>query len=254
MHARKIFLLFPAAALALAMMACSLSSVLFPAPTPGLFDTPTAAPAQPVLAPTTSAPTSELPAADTQAPPVAVVPTNTTAPSSDGGVPTPPPTVVITPLQPLRTIVVASATPLKKPTQPPANITLKITMIAIDDNGASGPKIGCGDSAVAVNITVPYTQAVLRASLTQLLAVRSKDYGQSGLYNALYQSNLTIDSLALQNGEAIIKLKGQLASGGVCDDPRIIAQIERTALQFSTVSKVTIYVNGTKIQDLLSGK
>ena len=63
-------------------------------------------------------------------------------------------------------------------------------MVAIGDNGAAGKRAGCGDSLVPVNIEAPYTQGVLKAALEYLLAQKSQYYGQSGLYNALYQSNL----------------------------------------------------------------
>jgi hypothetical protein len=175
--------------------------------------------------------------------------------------PTIPPTVV----NPTLPASVPPTTPAAVPTgptltfTPPAapqsgDMTLKIFLVAINDNGSSGKKIGCNDSLVGVDVQVPRTQAVLRAALTQLLALKDRDYGQSGLVNALYQSDLSIQSLAIQNGEAILQLSGKLSSGGVCDDPRIIGQLEQTALQFSTVQSVTIFVNGKKIQDLLSGR
>jgi hypothetical protein len=249
MRARKNGVLFVVMVLALTSAACNLTNVAFSTPPPGLFDTPTAGPTQPLNMPT-SQPSD---AGSTQSAPVVVVATsaNPALPPAGNASPTPPPTVSVT---------LVGSSPTKAP-NPPAAITpnkgdirLKIYMIAVNDNGAAGPAVGCGDSTVPVTVQVPYTQAVLRTAIENLLAVKGKDYGQSGLYNALYQSNLTLDSLALQNGEATIRLKGQLASGGVCDDPRIIAQIERTALQFSTVNKVSVYVNGTDIHQLLSGR
>jgi hypothetical protein len=40
--------------------------------------------------------------------------------------------------------------------------------------------------------------------------------------------------------------------GGVCDSPRVQAQIEQTALQFSTVSEVEVFVNDTPLEEVLS--
>jgi len=131
---------------------------------------------------------------------------------------------------------------------------LKIFLIAINDNGVSGKMIGCGDSAVAVNVEVPYTQGVLRAALDKLLSIKDQYYGQSGLYNVLYQSNLKIDSLTIKDEEAIIHLTGKLTLGGECDDPRVQAELEQTALQFSTVKKVSIFLNGKPLKDVLSEK
>lgn len=241
----KASFLIVAMIFALVSGACSLTRVLSAQPTP-LFPTLTVAPSLPTQAPAASAtPAQAIQPTQPQAQPT------TSAPVTGNASPTPPPTVVGVPVN-------TSAPPTSVPptSAPPSNTTttVNIVLIAVNDNGASGPAIGCGDSAVSVRVQVPRTQAVLRASLEKLLSLHSKDYGESGFYNALYQSNLTLDSLALNDGEAVIRLKGQLVSGGVCDDPRIIAQIEHTALQFSTVDSVTITVNGTPIQDLLSGQ
>ena len=40
--------------------------------------------------------------------------------------------------------------------------------------------------------------------------------------------------------------------GGVCDSPRFEAQIEQTALQFSTVSNVEVFINDIPLEDVLS--
>lgn len=131
---------------------------------------------------------------------------------------------------------------------------LKIFLIAVNDNGVSGKLVGCGDSAVAVNIEVPYTTGVLRAALNKELSIKDKNYGQSGLYNVLYQSNLKTSSVSIKNGEAIIHLSGKLTLGGECDNPRVQAELEETALQFSTVKKVSIYINDVPLKKVLSLK
>jgi hypothetical protein len=132
---------------------------------------------------------------------------------------------------------------------------VKIYLAAMEDNGKSGDQIGCGDSIIAVERQIAPTQAPLRAALEELLSLVDQYYGESGLYNALYQSKLTVEAITIDpNGKAIIHLRGTLLSGGVCDDPRIIAQLNYTAKQFSTVKDTAIYVNGTLIQELLSGK
>ena len=50
----------------------------------------------------------------------------------------------------------------------------KIFMIAINDNGTSGKKIGCNDSAVPVTITLADPAAPLRGALDKLMAVRTQ--------------------------------------------------------------------------------
>jgi hypothetical protein len=126
-------------------------------------------------------------------------------------------------------------------------------LIALEDNGVSGPAVGCGDSVVSVERSIAPTQAPLRAALNELLAIREQYYGLSGLYNALYQADLTVDNVTIDsNGLATIHLSGTLMLGGVCDGPRVQAQLEYTALQFSTVRSVQIFVNDVPLADLLS--
>jgi hypothetical protein len=180
----------------------------------------------------TQAPATQAPAAATQAP-----------------------TKAATPLVPAATLAATKA-PAGAATQAPAPNPreARIFMTALNDNGASGKKIGCGDSVVPVIITVSDASASLRGALDKLLAVRTPYYGQSGLYNALFRSDLRLVSVSVQNNTAEIKLGGALTIGGVCDTSRILAQFEATALQFSGVKQVNVYLNGKKLQDLFSGR
>ena len=131
---------------------------------------------------------------------------------------------------------------------------VKIFLIAIEDHGQAGKPIGCGDSVVPVQVPIPPTQGVLKASLVALLALKDQYYGESGLYNALYQSNLQVESVVINGGNAEVRLSGTLTMGGECDTPRVQAQLEETVLQFSTVSSVTIYINDRLLSDVLSLK
>ncbi|MDR3573384.1 MAG: GerMN domain-containing protein [Anaerolineaceae bacterium] len=133
--------------------------------------------------------------------------------------------------------------------------TVKIFMVAINDNGVRGPKIGCGDSIIPVDVPITPTLGVLRAALTKLLSAKTRYFGgESDLYDSLYQSNLNIDSLDIQNGVATIRLSGTVLLGGVCDAPRFQAQIEQTALQFSTIKQVSIFINDKPLSEVLSSK
>jgi hypothetical protein len=160
--------------------------------------------------------------------------------------PTPVPPTFTPPPQPTPTSVPPSPTPGPQMVQ--------IFLIAVDDNGQSGQMIGCGDSLVPVQVEIPRSQAVLKASLEKLLSIKTQYYGESGLYNALYQSELQLESVTLDGGKAVIKLTGTMMLGGVCDNPRVTAQLEATARQFPTVSEVVIYVNGRLLADVLSLK
>ena len=129
---------------------------------------------------------------------------------------------------------------------------VKIFLIAVDDNGQGGMAVGCGDSAIPVEVEIQPTQAVLKAAVEALLALKSQNYGESGLYNALYQSDLKLDKLSLDGGKASVYLTGSLKIGGECDAPRVQAQLEQTVLQFSTVKEADIYINGRPLSDALS--
>lgn len=173
-----------------------------------------------------------------------------TLPATNGPAAAPPPEPV-EPLPPPETVEpLPTPTPLS-PTQ--GGFThVQIYLVALSDNGQSGQKIGCDDSLIAVEREITPTIAPLRASLNELLSLREQYDGQSGLYNALYQSDLKIDDIGLANGLATIYLSGRYTLGGVCDIPRFEAQLEATALQFSTVDRVIIFLNGQAMKDALS--
>ncbi len=136
----------------------------------------------------------------------------------------------------------------------PSTMTVKIFMIAVGDNGRSGKRVGCDDSVVPVSRTIPSTSAPLTAALKELLAIRQQTFGTSGLYNALYQSNLKVAGVTLVNKRATVSLTGTTQLGGICDSPRFAAQLRETALQFPTVDAVDILINNTPLDKFLSEK
>jgi hypothetical protein len=137
----------------------------------------------------------------------------------------------------------------------PLQLTMvRIYLIALNDGGRAGKRIGCGDSVVPVFKKIQPTSMPLTRALGLLLADHSAYYGQSGLYNALYQARLTVSSVVIRNGRATIRLGGKMIVRGVCDDPRVDAQLKQTARQFPSVKSVAIFVNGIPLWKLLSGK
>ncbi len=131
---------------------------------------------------------------------------------------------------------------------------VKIFLIGLSDNGVGGPLVGCGDSAIPVQVEIAPTQGVLRAALEKLLSIKDQYYGQSGLYDALYQSNLQVQSVTITNGVANVQLSGTMQLAGECDNPRVEAQIMNTVLQFPTVTSADVFINGKTLQDALSLK
>jgi hypothetical protein len=151
------------------------------------------------------------------------------------------------------------ATQVSEPTQNLPSATsapqmVKLFLIALEDNGKAGSMVGCGDSVVSVQTQIQPTQGVLKAAVETLLANKSQNYGESGLYNALYQSDLHLDKATIVDGEASVDLSGKLQLGGECDNPRVQAQLEQTILQFSTVKKAAITLNGKPLSEALSLK
>lgn len=129
-----------------------------------------------------------------------------------------------------------------------------IYLIALEDNGQSGRLVGCNDSVVPVVIDIEPTAEPMTAAINRLLIVKDQFYGQSGLYHSLYQSNLTLQGINIVNREAIINLTGHLQLSGVCDDPRVVAQLEQTALQYGSVDRVSILLNGEPLPSQVAGR
>jgi hypothetical protein len=143
---------------------------------------------------------------------------------------------------------------------PPANnapaandqtTTVKVAVIALDDGGKTGPKIGCNDSVVYITKTIPQTTQPLNEAMKQLFAlnseiVRGQDSDQE-FYNVISKmESLKFDHATLENGIGKIYLTGSFAGlGGVCDSPRVQAQIEETANQFKLILET--YLNGKKV-------
>jgi hypothetical protein len=131
----------------------------------------------------------------------------------------------------------------------------RIYLIAQNDNGRMGKQVGCHDSIVGVPITArPPTTAPLRTALRTLLAISARFYGESGLYNALYQSRLTVTRATVVRGRATVQLKGTMSLAGECDDPRVKAQLTETVMQFHTVRSASITINGKPLAEALSLK
>ncbi len=131
---------------------------------------------------------------------------------------------------------------------------VKIFLVALNDGGKSGKKIGCNDSLVSVETKVAPTLQTMKASLEALFAIKSQYYGQSGLYNALYQSSLKVDTIETVAGKMKVKLSGKFALGGICDDPRFVEQIRSTVEQYPLGKGASILINDKPIEAILSGQ
>lgn len=118
---------------------------------------------------------------------------------------------------------------------------------------------GCGEVLIEDEVPVSAAGAVgdpslVKAALQSLFAERNFDVGSSGLMNALYQSELTVQDVTIQGDTVTVNLSGQPMSAGTCADPQIIAQLENTAIANAGTYTAEILVNGEPIQDAMSQK
>lgn len=213
----------------------------------------------PVATPTTAVPTT-IPGA---------IPMGTAAPAATPTPPASPATTPVptTPPQPAGTPAAVTATPPAVATSiatatPPQQASSTATTAAGTTVGVNvtlirlgaGGTVGCGDTAVPVPRSIAPTNAPLRAALDELLAIKEREVGADRLYNVFYQSDLRVQDVVLRDGVARVTLTGRMQLGGVCDAPRVEAQLRGTALQFSTVRDAEFFINGVLLAQALSSR
>ena len=126
---------------------------------------------------------------------------------------------------------------------------VKVYLVALDDRGRRGRKIGCDDSLVPVTRTVRAGGDPLRAAVEALLAEPRESEG--GLGNYWWGENLKVTSVSARGGTATIRLSGNVYVAGVCDVPRIEEQIRETARQFPGVRRVRVFVGGRPLSQVI---
>ena len=132
---------------------------------------------------------------------------------------------------------------------PSAGREVKVYLVALDDDGRRGRRIGCNDSLVPVTRTVAATRTPLKAAVEELLAV-PREY-EGGLSNYWAAEDLRVQSAVNSGGVATIRIRGTLPVAGVCDQPRIEEQIRATARQFRGVRSVRVFLNGRRLSDAI---
>lgn len=136
----------------------------------------------------------------------------------------------------------------------PKSDRINIFLIALEDNGRTGKKIGCGDSLVPLERNIHSTGNVVKATLEELLYIRGSFLGDSGLYNALANSDLSLEKFSMKDKKAIVDLAGQFSIKSVCDTPRVVEQIRETVLQFDEIEEIKVTINGDPLDQIVSGK
>ena len=148
----------------------------------------------------------------------------------------------------LTAVAPAAAVPLRQAKGPTREV--KVYLVALDDKGKRGRRIGCDDSLVAVTRTVAAAGTPLKAAVEELLAVPREFEG--GLGNYWAGEGLRVRSVLVnRSGVATIRVEGTLPVAGVCDQPRIEEQIKATARQFRGVRSVRVLLNGERLSDAI---
>lgn len=122
--------------------------------------------------------------------------------------------------------------------------------VAVDDGGVRGVRFGCNDSLVPIRgIAAPGD--ALTVALGRLLEAGMPVDSDAGLYDALAGSSLHFVSGYVSGATVVVNLNGYLRPGGVCDVPRIEAQLTHTVVAASGASRAEIYVNGRTLAEAL---
>ncbi|WP_308196394.1 GerMN domain-containing protein [Paenarthrobacter sp. TYUT067] len=233
-----------------------------PTPLPTVSVTPRSP--SPSTAPTASAPAASVPAPPAPPPaqsgtPSVAVPAAPPSPAT----PTPAPSITPSEAPPTQPTAVVEPSPqpgtsAPEPTATPTVIPVDadttgpaVYYVAIDDGGARGVRFGCNDSLVPVRgVAVPGDP--LSVALGRLLEAGMPVDSDAALYDALANSSLRYLSGYMNGATVVVNLSGSLRPGGVCDIPRIQAQLTQTIVQASGASRAEIYVNGRTLTEALS--
>lgn len=128
----------------------------------------------------------------------------------------------------------------------------KVFLIDLGNSLSGSEILGCGDGLAYMEYDMSASQDPVYDTLAELLTLNPNDYAISGYYNSLGNAQLSVNSLSINNGVAEVYLNGTLSLGGACDNPRVVAQLEKTLLQFPNITSVDIYINSQALADFLS--
>jgi hypothetical protein len=124
--------------------------------------------------------------------------------------------------------------------------------VLLDDGGGSGVRFGCNDSLVGVRRSNAESAEPLPAAIGALLDGSDPPIGD--VYNSLSGSTLDFLSGSFDGTTVTVYLAGTVRPGGVCDIPRIEAQLTQTAVAAVGAIRAEIYVNGVGLTEALSLK
>jgi len=136
-----------------------------------------------------------------------------------------------------------------------------IFFIEMDSEGEEDEIIGCGDKLHALKAGWEVPIASDTADLVKevldyffMLDEMSFEYEGVELYNSLASSDLSVTSVTYneETNSVEVNLTGDLMLGGVCDNPRIEAQLRAMVNQFGEFDNVYFVIDWVELEDLLS--
>jgi hypothetical protein len=148
----------------------------------------------------------------------------------------------------------AAPTPSPSPSGNAASQTVTAYYVLLDDGGRNGVRFGCNDSLVGVAHTSSGPKDPLPAAVRTLLDVPDEGATPTPspeVYNALSGSDLKFLSGSFDGTTVTVYLAGTLSMGGVCDVPRVEAQLTQTAVSAVGAIRAEIYVNGRSLTETL---
>ncbi|WP_354155674.1 hypothetical protein [Arthrobacter sp. UYEF6] len=153
----------------------------------------------------------------------------------------------------------ASPSPAPEPSAPPPAVpapglsagfqAVTAYYVLLDDGGAGGVRFGCNDSLAGVRRTVAGSAEPLANAMRALLDGAAEP--TPGLYNSLSGSTLTFLSGTFDGTSVTVYLSGSIRPAGVCDIPRIEAQLTQTAVASVGAIRADVYVNGVGLAEAL---
>jgi hypothetical protein len=141
-----------------------------------------------------------------------------------------------------------ASSPIFTVTETSAALSDSVNIFLVD---LGGGEIGCGDGVQQIARDVFPTPAPLTAAIEKLITEENRIDPDSGLYNALFLSDLSIESINQTENLVTIRLVGEYQVADECDHPRVLAQIEQTALQYTPSQTVELFINGEPFEELL---
>ncbi len=132
--------------------------------------------------------------------------------------------------------------------------TVTAYYVLLDDGGSNGVRFGCNDSLVGVAHTSSAGEDPLPAAVRALLdapADAAPSRSSPDVYNALRGSDLTFLSGSFDGTTVTVYLAGTLSMGGVCDLPRVEAQLTQTAVSAVGAIRAEIHINGRSLAEAL---